>query len=70
MEENQQKIDEIIAMLDGFMSEGGGHMNITEDTLADAAEKSVTTLGCLDCAAGNLACAVPTLHVGIDDEEE
>ncbi len=69
MNDNQQKIDEIVTMLDGFMSDGGGHMNITENTLSDA-EKQVTTLGCLDCAAGDMACAVPTLHKGIDDEEE
>ena len=69
MNDNQQKIDEIVAMLDGFMSDGGGHMNITENILSDA-EKQVTTLGCLDCAAGDMACAVPTLHKGIDDEEE
>ena len=54
MNDNQQKIDEIVTMLDGFMSDGGGHMNITENTLSDA-EKQVTTLGCLDCAAGDMA---------------
>lgn len=70
MEENQKKIEDIVAMLDSFMAEGGGHMNITEGTLSDGTDKSVTTMGCLDCAAGNLACSVPTLHEGLDSEED
>lgn len=26
---NQSKIDEIVAMIDGFMSEDGGHLNVS-----------------------------------------
>ncbi len=70
MEPNQKKIEDIVAMLDSFMAEGGGHMNITEGTGSEDTEKTVTTMGCLDCAAGNLACSVPTLHQGLDGQEE
>ena len=28
---NQSKIDEIVAMIDGFMSEDGGHLNVSVD---------------------------------------
>lgn len=70
MEQNQKKVEDIVAMLDRFMAEGGGHMNITEGTSSDDTEKTVTTMGCLDCAAGNLACSVPTLHQGLDGQEE
>ena len=70
MEQNQKKIEDVVAMLDRFMAEGGGHMNITKDTAVADTEKSVTTMGCLDCAAGDMACSVPTLHQGLDGQEE
>lgn len=67
MDNNKVNIDDVVAMLDGFMAKGGGHMNVSVDK--EKTEKEVTTLGCLDCAAGNLACSVPTLHEGLDAEE-
>ncbi len=70
MEENQKKIEDIVAMLDRFMEGGGGHMNITKDTTVESTEKTITTMGCLDCAAGDMACSVPTLHQGLDGQEE
>ncbi len=63
---DDKRIDDIVAMLDGSMSKGVGHMNI--EVNGDSGEKSVETLGCIDCAKGNLACQVPTLHEGIDEE--
>ncbi|MGN0298998.1 MAG: hypothetical protein ACI4C1_07460 [Lachnospiraceae bacterium] len=65
---NNANVDDIIAMLDGFMGKGGGHMNVSVDNTKT--EKQVTTLGCMDCAAGNLACSVPTLHQGLDRDED
>jgi hypothetical protein len=71
----EKQIDDIVSMLDQFMASNGGHMNIrvsedgtvsTENTMA----KSVTTLKSMDCAAGNLACNVPTLFEGMDTGEE
>lgn len=72
---NEKQIDDIVSMLDQFMAGNGGHMNIrvsedgtvnTEKTMA----KSVTTLKSMDCAAGNLACNVPTLFEGMDADED
>lgn len=66
---NDKKIEDLVAMLDQFMSNGGGHLNVTNNG-ADSSDvvKKVTKMGSLDCASGNLACQVPTLHVGIDDD--
>ena len=72
---DDQKIDDIVAMLDQFMSENGGHMNIqvtddgeihTETTTA----KTVSTMNCLDCAAGDMACQIPNLLDGLDQNAD
>lgn len=65
-----EKIDDIVALLDNFMGNGGGHMNIVveEDNQVATQEISVQTYQSTDCSAGNQACAIPTIHKGIDDE--
>ena len=72
---DEKKIDDIVAMLDAFVSGGGGHMNIrtaSDGTVSadTTTSKTVTTMNSLDCAAGNLACNVPTLFEGMDTDEE
>ena len=71
----EKQIEDIVSMLDSFMKENGGHMNIrvaedgtinTDQTMA----KTVTTTNSLECAEGDLACRVPTLFEGMDHEEE
>ena len=72
-------IDDIIAQLDRSFSHGAGHVNIRVEDQSVRLEKidkneenyikEVETLGCLDCAQGNLACAVPTLMEGLDGED-
>ena len=67
---NQSKIDEIVAMIDGFMSEDGGHLNVSVDDTGKVDMDSVhvdKTIS-LDCAKGNLACNIPTLFDGMDRE--
>lgn len=70
-----KRIDDLVSMIDSFMSNDGGHMNVTvnEDgevkTDEEYIDKDVVTLGCLDCA-NNMACSVPTLFEGMDREEE
>lgn len=68
------QVDDIVAMLDAFMSAGGGHMDIrmeedgsvrTENTVS----KQVTTTHSLDCTNGDLACKVPTLFEGLDAQD-
>ncbi len=64
--ENQKQIDDIIAMLDKFVSNGGGHMNISMDESEDQNNVSVTTYKSNDCTGKNMACAVPTLQNNLD----
>ena len=69
---NQSKIDEIVAMIDGFMSEDGGHLNVSVDDTGKVDMDSVhvdKTIS-LDCAKGNLACNIPTLFDGLDRDEK
>ena len=67
---NQDKmIDDLIKMLDGGMAKGVGHVNV--EFKADAKEaKKVQTMGCADCSSNPMACSIPTLHEGIDDQLE
>ena len=65
---DDKRIDDIVAMLDGSIEKGVGHLNV--EVNGDSTERTVETLGCIDCAKGNLACQVPTLHEGIDEELE
>ena len=65
---DKNQIDDIVAMLDQMMGDGQGHVNVSiDDAIADG-EKTPATLGCTDCAKGDLACSVPTLMEGMDEE--
>ena len=65
---DKNQIDDIVAMLDQMMGDGQGHVNVTiDDAIADG-EKTTATLGFTDCAIGDLACSVPTLMEGLDEE--
>lgn len=70
---DEKKIDDLVAMIDGFMSRNGGHMNVTVadngDIQTDETTVGVTTMNSLDCQGGNMACCVPTLFEGMDDAE-
>ncbi|MDO4327110.1 MAG: hypothetical protein Q4E24_13935 [bacterium] len=68
--DKEQKIDDIVAMIDQFMAGNGGHMNIQVNNSGTiTAEKTVQTTNSLECAAGDMACKVPTLFEGMDFEE-
>jgi hypothetical protein len=69
-----KQIDDIVSMLDEFMGGNGGHMNIrvaengtinADKTLA----KTMNTTSSSDCAEGDMACKVPTLFSGLDQED-
>lgn len=64
--ENQQAV-ELADMIDRLMSSGTGHVNVK---LGDNGELNAHTVNSLDCSNGNMACGVPTLHKGIDDESD
>lgn len=59
--------DDIVAMLDGFMARGGGHMNVDVDTMNADLIRQVQERKSSECNSKNMACQVPTLHEGIDD---
>lgn len=62
------RIEDIIAMLDGSVEKGVGHINVD----VDENKNSETTVerGCADCSSNPTACSIPTLHIGLDDEDE
>ena len=64
--DEKQMIDDIVAMLDGQMTAGTGHINLEISDKTET-EKEVQTMGCTDCSRTPLACSVPTLHEGLDD---
>lgn len=66
MENKQTTVDDIVSMLDNMMGNGHGHVNVSVDETQT--ENSVLTMGCTDCAKGDLACSVPTLMEGMDEE--
>lgn len=61
-------VDDIVTMLDDMMGNGHGHVNVSVEGPEGSLEKGVETLGCIDCAKGDLACQVPTLMEGMDEE--
>lgn len=63
--ESDKRIDDIIAMLDGFTSNNGGRMNIKVSS--DDNIKKIDIANSLDCSNSNMACKVPTLFDGIED---
>ena len=66
MADKLNDVNDIVAMLDNMVENGTGHINVTIDPEAEAG-KTVETMGCIDCAKGDLACSVPTLMEGMDD---
>ena len=72
---DDKKIDDIVSMIDRFMSQNGGHMNVIVDddgtvNTKETFSKTVTQMNSLDCAAGDLACGVPTLFEGLDAADD
>lgn len=67
---DKNQVDDIVSMLDNMMGNGHGHVNVSVDEAVPSGQKTEETLGCLDCAKGDLACSVPTLMEGMDEELE
>ncbi|MBE6902308.1 MAG: hypothetical protein E7478_07515 [Ruminococcaceae bacterium] len=70
---NNDEARKLAEMLDKLCSNGSQHINVTReadkasDDDFDIKEK---THNSTDCCKGDLACNIPTLHKGIDDEED
>lgn len=63
----EQMIDDIVAMLDGRIKKGEGHINLNVDMNVDAGTQRAFT-GCAECSAVPTACSVPTMELPGDDE--
>ncbi len=59
------RVDDIVAMLDQFVADGGGHMNIRVEE--DGSVKQEIRTNSTDCASGDLACKIPNLEEGVTD---
>lgn len=66
-----EQAKKLAEMLDRLCASGSAHINVTaaenNDGDNDITEKTVNSTA---CCTGNMACNVPTLHKGIDDDEE
>ena len=65
MDENQM-INDLIAQLDAGIHKGTGHINVDVDETSNQ-QKSVETMGCVDCSKNAFACSIPTIQEGLDD---
>lgn len=70
MSDKLSTVDDIVAMLDDMMGSGHGHVNVTVEGSGEDGDlsRAVETLGCTDCAKGDLSCHAPTLMEGMDEE--
>ncbi len=68
--DEKSMIDDLVSQLDAGFSSGKavGHFNVDVNEDADST-KEVQTLGCTDCSSNPMACSVPTLHEGLDDNQ-
>jgi hypothetical protein len=64
---DKHEIEDIVAMLDQFVENGGGHMNIQVDDPNDLSEIKVDTFKSSDCSNTDTACSIPTLQQGFDE---
>lgn len=70
--DKEKMIDDIVAMLDGSMTKGDGHINVKVNEVAEDArdvkrDKSVIR-GCAECSINPTACSIPTAELPGDDE--
>lgn len=70
--DKEKMIDDIVAMLDGSMAKGDGHINVKVNEVVEGAkdvkkDKSVIR-GCAECSINPTACSIPTAELPGDDE--
>ncbi len=61
---NDKDAKELADMIDKLMASGSGHVNVKCD---ESGKIKADTAKSTDCCKGNMACSIPTLHKGIDD---
>lgn len=65
--QNEEKIDDLVAMIDQLMSEGGGHINVKSEGDDGEVEIEVETTKSTDCSK-NGACSQPTELIDEEDD--
>lgn len=68
MSDKLNTVDDIVSMLDDMMANGHGHVDITVNSPNGEDGKSIQSMRSLDCTKGDMACSVPTLLEGMDEE--
>ena len=63
---DDKRIDDIIAMLDGSVKKGDGHINITVDDTKETAKTMAR--GCADNSDNPTACSIPTIELPGDED--
>lgn len=66
MDNRDKMIDDIVAMLDGEMAGGSGHVNVKVDD--EGCLQKMVTAGCADISMNPTACSIPTIFLKGDDE--
>lgn len=71
--ESDKRVDDIVSMIDQFMADNGGHLNLSinnadnvDNNNDNLLQKTITITNSLECAEGDMACKVPTLYEGLD----
>lgn len=64
----QEAARRMAAMLDQMMQGGCQHVRVQVDDVLGPVQ--VETTRSTECMGGDQACRIPTLHRGIDDEEQ
>ncbi len=71
--DKEKMIDDIVAMLDGSMEKGDGHINVKVNEVVqgenDVKKDKSVIRGCAECSINPTACSVPTAELPGDDEE-
>ena len=68
MSDNEKMIDDIVAMLDGSIKKGDGHINLKVDENVESSKRKEVIRGCADCSINPMPCCAPTEELPGDDE--
>ena len=69
----EKEVDDIVSMLDDFMEQGGGRMNIDARSVSPDTPSTIENqkyFGCSVVAGRKMACQVPTLLEALDFDED
>ena len=62
-----KRINDLVDMLDRLVADGSGHINVDGGMFDMGGEAEVSTSVSIDCGTHKMACCVPTIHKGLDD---